>query len=136
MVKQGKIFDAQLKMFAQQFDPFVDSKIKDVLEAYANIHGCIDDIEHQVNERLGEMIVPNLSRFEVVLGRARANITSLQSRASTSGPPKDMGNVEAIGKYSTPRTIIVTALVEYGTTTDVPTTADTAAYSVLYDTNA
>lgn len=80
MVKQGKIFDAQLKMFAQQFDPFVDSKIKDVLEAYANIHGCIDDIEHQVNERLGEMIVPNLSRFEVVLGRARANITSLQSR--------------------------------------------------------
>lgn len=64
---------------------------------------------------------------------------ALQARvvgASTSGPPKDMGNVEAIGKYSTPRTIIVTALVEYGTTTDVPTTADTAAYSVLYDTNA
>lgn len=45
IVKQWKMFDAQLKLFTEQFELFVDKKIKETITPYENLHGCIDDIE-------------------------------------------------------------------------------------------
>lgn len=50
------------------------------MEPYANLHGHINDMEHRVNERLREMIVPDLVRFKAVIERVRVDIIALQSQ--------------------------------------------------------
>lgn len=79
IVKQWNRFDDQLKYFAQQFEPFINSKIKEALENYANLHGCINDMKHQVNDRLRGITIPNLARFEKILERESDDIIALQS---------------------------------------------------------
>lgn len=66
-----------MKLFAQHFKPFIDRKIKDALAPYTTLHGYIDDMECQVNERLRAIIIPNLARFKAALEKARADITAL-----------------------------------------------------------
>lgn len=46
MVNLGKIFDAQLMLFAQQFKPFIKRKIKEGMTPYANLHGYIYYMEY------------------------------------------------------------------------------------------
>lgn len=79
LVKQGKKFEAQLRLFANQFKSAVDKKIKKAMAPFLTLHGRIDEMEHRVNERLKEMSVPDLASFDVALKKAKADITALQS---------------------------------------------------------
>lgn len=56
--------------------------------------------------------------------------------ASTSGLPKEVDTTETVEEYSTPPTTIVNASMEPGAIVDILTTADAAAHSVSYNTNA
>lgn len=80
IVNQGKQFDAQLKIFAKQFELFVKKKIKVVVAPYENLHGRIDYLKHRVNNKLREMLLPELAIFETALERAGLMLQLLQSR--------------------------------------------------------
>lgn len=41
-------------------------------------HGCIDKIEHRLNERLKETLVPNLEAFKAALEKTKDNIKAFQ----------------------------------------------------------
>lgn len=91
MVKKGKRFNAQLKLFAKHFKPFIDKKIKEAIEPYETIHGCIDDMKCRVNERLRKITSHNLARIKEELERSRANIMAMQSHQTlTFSVPDDV----------------------------------------------
>lgn len=78
MVKQGKRFDAQLKLLTSQFESAVDKKIKAAIEPFQSLHGHIDELENHLNVRLREISVPDLAIFQSALVKAKADIVILQ----------------------------------------------------------
>lgn len=58
----------------------MNKKIKEAIALLENLHGCIDEMDHWLNERLREMSIINLAVFEATLEKDRAKIIVLQSR--------------------------------------------------------
>lgn len=79
VVKKGKRVEAQLILFINQFKSAVYKKIKIAIAPFFTLHGCTDEREHRVNERIKEILVTDLSIFKASLKKAKSNITTLRS---------------------------------------------------------
>ncbi|MCE3051429.1 hypothetical protein HAX54_049815 [Datura stramonium] len=70
--------DKQLKLFAEQLGPFVNQAITTTLEPYKHLHVHMTDMEFRVNDRLKDLIVPELARVAIELKKAQNDILKLQ----------------------------------------------------------
>ncbi|MCE3216869.1 hypothetical protein HAX54_008782 [Datura stramonium] len=76
--------EKQLKLFAEQLGTFVNRAIISSLELYVRLHARIDDMEAQMNDRLKDIIVPDLAKFATELKKTQYDIAKLQQKRKTS----------------------------------------------------
>lgn len=63
-----------------QFESTVDKRIQEATAPFLTLHSRVDDMERRVNERLREMLVPDLAVFQATLEKVKADIRALQSQ--------------------------------------------------------
>lgn len=71
IVKQGKRFEAKLRLFADKIKLIINKKVKVIVAPFLNLYGHIDKMEHRVNKRLKEILVPDFTVFEAALVKKR-----------------------------------------------------------------
>lgn len=60
-------FKRQLDTWAKKLKLFMDKIVTKVLKPYANLHAHMDDMDKRVNNRLGELSIPDLAKFTAKL---------------------------------------------------------------------
>lgn len=67
MVKAQNKLERQLNVCSKDFKPFVDRVVAEALKLYENLNVCIYNMEELVNDKLKELSIPNLARFNTEL---------------------------------------------------------------------
>ncbi|MCD7465791.1 hypothetical protein HAX54_001949 [Datura stramonium] len=78
VVRKAYRQDKPLKLFVEQLGPFVDRAITTILEPYKHLHARMDDMEVRVNDKLKDVIVPELERAVAELKKAQNDFMKLQ----------------------------------------------------------